>query len=214
MNISKQLMLQQTLCSALEFAVNQALALNINGVKNLAVLEQKTFTIQLSELGFPLSFSVNANKVLVTSLTERSDCTVNTSVKTLLALKKQQQITELIKQEKLDVKGDLKVAQQFASIAESLEIDWQSELAKHIGDIPTYKLSQFGSSLMKKFNFATQQIQADASEWLVHEKRLVVTASQINHFSQQVNNLTSQTNDIAERIQQLSNAIAIKTTTT
>jgi ubiquinone biosynthesis protein UbiJ len=214
MTMSKQLMAPQTLCSAIEFAVNQALALNIHGVKSLTILEQKTFTIQLSELGFPLSFSINDNKVLVTSLTERSDCTVNTSVKTLLALKKHQQITELIKQEKLDVQGDIKVAQQFANIAESLEIDWQSELAKHIGDIPTYKLSQFGSGLVKKFNFASQQIQADASEWLVHEKRLVVTASQINHFSQQVNNLTSQTHDIAERIQKLSNAIAIKTTIT
>ena len=113
---------QQALCSAIEIAVNQALALNINGVKSLTVLAQKTFTIQLTELGFPLSFSVNENKILVTSLTERSDCTVNTSIKTLLALKKQQQITELIKQEKLDVQGDIKVAQQFANIAESLEI--------------------------------------------------------------------------------------------
>lgn len=214
MTISKQLMPQQALCSAIEFAVNHALALNIHGVKTLTVLEQKTFTMQLSELGFPLSFSVNDNKVLVTSLTERSDCTVHTSVKTLLALKKQPQITELIKQEKLDVIGDLKVAQQFANIAESLEIDWQSEIAKHIGDIPTYKLSQFGSSLVKKLKFATQQVQADASEWLVHEKRLVVTASQINHFSQQVNDLMSQTNDIAERIEKLSNIVTIKTTIT
>jgi len=212
--MSNQLMPQQALCSVIEIAVNQALALNIHGMKSLTVLDQKTFTIQLSELGFPLSFSVNENKVLVTSLTERSDCTLNTSVQTLQALKKQQQITELIKQEKLDVQGDLKVAQQFANIAESLEIDWQSELAKHIGDIPTYKLSQFGSNLIKKFTFATQQIQADASEWLVHEKRLVVTASQINHFSQQVNTLTSHTNDITERIEKLSSAIAIKTTIT
>jgi len=208
---------QQALCSAIEFAINHALTLNIHGVKTLTALEQKTFTIQLSEIGFPLSFSVNNNKILVTSLTERSDCTVYTSIKTLLDLKKQQQITELIKQEKLDVIGDLKVAQQFASIAESLEIDWQSEIAKHIGDIPTYKLSQFGSSFVKKSNFAIQQIQqiqADASEWLVHEKRLVVTSSQINHFSQQVNELMLQTNDVTERIEKLSNNLAIKTTTT
>jgi len=212
MNLNQHLMPQQTLCSAIEFAVNHALALNIHGVKALTVLEQKTLTIQLSEIGFPLSFSVNNNKILITSLTERSDCTVYSSIKTLKDLKKQQQITELIKQEKLDVIGDLKVAQQFASIAESLEIDWQSEIAKHIGDIPTYKLSQFGSSLVKKFNFATQQIQADASEWLVHEKRLAVTSSQISHFSQQVNELRLQTNDVAERIEKLSNNLAIKTT--
>ena len=206
-------MFQQTLCSTVEFAVNQALALNINGSNVLSALEQKTLTILLTELGFPLSFSINENNVLVTSLTERSDCTINTSVKTLLELKKEQQITELIKQEKLDVQGDIKVAQLFANIAESLEIDWQSEIAKHIGDIPTYKLSQFGKNLAKKFNFATQQIQADASEWLVHEKRLVVTSSQINDFSQQVIDITRKIDVISERIQRLAEKTSTSTST-
>ncbi|NQZ88712.1 MAG: SCP2 sterol-binding domain-containing protein [Colwellia sp.] len=211
--ISTQLMFQQTLCSTVEFIVNQALALNINGNNVLSALEQKTLTILLTELGFPLSFSINENKVLVTSLTERSDCTIKTSAKTLLELKKEQQITELIKQEKLDVQGDIKVAQLFANIAESLEIDWQSEIAKHIGDIPTYKLSQFGKNLAKKFNFATQQIQADASEWLVHEKRLVVTSSQIQCFSQQVLEMSRQTDIISERIQRLAEKTSTPTST-
>jgi len=206
-------MFQQTLCSTIEFAVNQALALNINGNNVLSALEQKTLTILLTELGFPLSFSINENNVLVTSLTERSDCTVNTSVKTLLELKKEQQITELIKQEKLDVQGDIKVAQLFANIAESLEIDWQSEIAKHIGDIPTYKLSQFGKNLAKKFNFATQQIQADASEWLVHEKRLVVTSSQVHDFSRQVSDIARQVDIISERIQKIADKANISTST-
>jgi ubiquinone biosynthesis protein UbiJ len=206
-------MFQQTLCSTVEFAVNQALALNINGGNVLSALEEKTLTLVLTELGFPLSFSINENNVLVTSLTERSDCTIKTSVKTLLELKKEQQITELIKQEKLDVQGDIKVAQLFANITESLEIDWQSELAKHIGDIPTYKLSQFGKNLAKKFNFATQQIQADASEWLVHEKRLVVTSSQINNFSQQVIDIARQTDVISERIQKLADKANTSTST-
>jgi len=207
MKISAQFMPQQTLCSALEFVVNKALALNIDGASVLHALEQKTLTVMLAELGFPLSFSINESTVLVTSLTERSDCTINTSIKTLLELKKEQQITELIKQEKLDVQGDIKVAQQFANIAESLDIDWQSEIAKHIGDIPTYKLSKLGKNLAEKFNFARQQIQADASEWLVHEKRLVVTSSQITNFSQQVTNISQQTDAVSFRIQQLAQKI-------
>ncbi|MBA6355269.1 MULTISPECIES: SCP2 domain-containing protein [unclassified Colwellia] len=210
-NFSSQLMFQQTLCSTVEFAFNQALAINVKGASVLQTLEEKTLTILLTELGFPLSFSINNNKVLVTGLTERSDCTINTSIKTLRELKKEQQITELIKQEKLDVQGDIKVAQQFANIAQSLEIDWQSEIAQHIGDIPTYKLSQLGKRWAKKINFATQQIQADASEWLVHEKRLVVTASQLGSFSEQVTEITKQTNTVAERIQRLAEKITPST---
>jgi ubiquinone biosynthesis protein UbiJ len=206
-------MFQQTICSAVEFAINKALAFNINGNNVLSALEQKTLTLLLTELGFPLSFSINENKILVTSLTERSDCTIKTSVKTLLELKKEQQVTELIKQEKLDVQGDIKVAQLFANIAESLEIDWQSEIAKQIGDIPTYKLTQFGKNLAKKFTFVTQQIQADTSEWLVHEKRLVVTSSQMQNFGQQVSEVSRQTDTLSERIQQLAKKACAPTST-
>ncbi len=201
---------QQTICSAVEFVINQALALNIEGTEALLPLEQKTLTVLLAELGFELSFSVSDNKVLVTSLTERSDCTINTSIKTLLELKKNQQITELIKQEKLDVLGDMKIAQQYANIVESLEIDWQSELAKHIGDIPTFKILQFGKNVASKLNFATQQMQADASEWLVHEKRLVVTTSQIQNFSQQVKDVSVQTSSISKRIQHITKKLLLK----
>lgn len=196
---------QQALCAAIELSVNQALNLNLLGKNGLDKLEQKTLTIHLQEVGFPLSFTVAAQKVLVNTLTEHADCTINTSINTLLLLKKEQQLTELIKQDKLDIIGDIKVAQQFAHIAETLNIDWQSELAKHIGDIPTYKLLQVGKSLVNKLKFTAQQIQADASEWLVHEQRLVVTKSQLAHFNQQVTDTEKQVELLIKRSGQLLN---------
>jgi ubiquinone biosynthesis protein UbiJ len=203
------LMHPQVLCSAVELTINQALSLNIHGLDQLKALEQKTLTVQLAEVKFPLSFTINQQMVLVTTLTERSDCTIVTSIKALMALKSAQQeqqalsITELIKQEKLDLQGDLKIAQQFAAIAESLEIDWQSEMAKHIGDIPTYKLAQLGKFIGNKLNFASQQIQADASEWLVHEKRLVVASNQLTDFKESVTDISQKTEHLAQRINTL-----------
>lgn len=198
-----QIMHQQALCSVLEKILNKALSLNINGTQGLASLEQKTLTIYLAELNFPLSFSINQQAILVTTLTERSDCQLKSSIASLVELQKEQQLTELIKQDKLDISGDIKVVQQFAAVFENLSIDWQSELAEHIGDIPTYKLSQFASWLNNKVKFATEQIQADASEWLVHEKRLVVTHSQIAAFNQQVADIADEVVNIEQRMASL-----------
>ncbi|MDG1752377.1 MAG: SCP2 sterol-binding domain-containing protein [Thalassotalea sp.] len=198
-----QIMHQQALCSVLEKILNKALSLNINGTQGLAVLEQKTLTIYLAELNFPLSFSINQQAILVTTLTERSDCQLKSSIASLVELQKEQQLTELIKQDKLDISGDIKVVQQFAAVFENLSIDWQSELAEHIGDIPTYKLSQLASWLNNKIKFATEQIQADASEWLVHEKRLVVTHSQIAAFNQQVTDIADEVVNIEQRMANL-----------
>jgi ubiquinone biosynthesis protein UbiJ len=115
-------MLQQAFTSSLELLINKTLSLNTSD-SGLKKLEQKTLTVCLSELNFPISLSVNKCIVLVSGLTERADCTINTSIKTLQELKAKQQLTELIKQDKLDLTGDIKVAQQFASLAENLNID-------------------------------------------------------------------------------------------
>ena len=196
---SQTTLYQQLLCSVLETVINKALALSLNGTHGLYALEQKCLVVHLAELGFPLSFVVNNSKVLVASLSEHPDCEIHTSIKTLVALKKEQQLTELIKQDKLDIAGDIKVAQQFANIAETLDIDWQSELAKHIGDIPTYKLTQLSKQLAKKVGFAAKQIQADSTEWLVHEKRLVVTRSQVSAFNLQVSDLDVRAETLSEQ---------------
>jgi len=195
-------MLQQALTSSLELLINKTLSLNIHNVE-LKKLEQKTLVVALSELGFPISVSVDNGRILVSGLTERADCTIKTSLKTLQELKAEQQLTELIKQDKLDLSGDIKVAQQFASIATNLNIDWQSELASYIGDVPTHKLMQLGKKVADKLQFATKQIKADASEYIVHEKRLVVTKGQIEQFNQQVSQISNQVDEIATRIAKL-----------
>ena len=195
-------MLAQILSSSLELIINKALALNSYAV-DLNKLEQKTLTIALTELGFPLSFSVNSNAIIVSNLTERADCTIHTSVSTLRALKVEQQLTDLIKQGKLDLTGDIKVAQQFSVFAENLDIDWQSELAKHIGDVPTHKLVSFGNNMANKLQFAAKQINADMSEYIVHEKCLVATRSQVEKFNLQVRNVSDQVDSLETRIKTL-----------
>ncbi|WP_440875136.1 ubiquinone biosynthesis accessory factor UbiJ [Thalassotalea sp. PLHSN55] len=205
-------MYQQLLCAAIEKIIATALDLNQRGSEQLGALEQKTLALSLAELGFVLKFTVNNEHIMVTSVIdpisgELADCHISTSVKTVIELKKEQQLTELIKEDKLSLTGDIKIAQQFARIGETLNIDWRSELAKHIGDIPTYQLERFGQFVFNKLNFAVKQIQADASEYVVHEQRLVVTASQINHFNQQVTQVEHQTQQLATRLEQLMNNV-------
>lgn len=205
---TSSLMISQVLTSALEVLINKTLALSATHA-SLEKLTQKTLTVELEELDFPLSFTVcntiENPQVMLTTLTEHADCTIKTSINTLRELKAEQQITALIKQNKLDLTGDIKVAQQFASIAENLDIDWQSELANHIGDIPTHKLMQLGKRVSTKVHFAAKQIKADATEYIVHEKRLVVTRSQIDQFSQQVFEVSQQVDELNQRVSQLIN---------
>lgn len=198
------------LCSFIEKVVNALLNMNLSGSASLVALEQKTLVVSLSELNFPLSLTVSDQQLLVTCITERSDCQIDTSLATLKTLKEEQQLTALIKQDKLNIVGDVKVAQQFADVFQQLDIDWQSELAKYLGDVPTYKLLRFNQWLLSKLMFAKQQISADASEWLIHEKRLVVTTGELQHFYHQVQQSQSVVQQIEQRVLHLENALKIK----
>jgi ubiquinone biosynthesis protein UbiJ len=207
-SISQQLMFAQTLSAVLETLINQFLRYNLHGTRALKPLSEKTLTVKLAELPFPLSFSVSDEKIHVTTNDEHNNCCLITSISTLIELKKEQQLTDLIKNDKLDIQGDLKVAQRFADIAQTLDIDWQSELAKRIGDIPTYKIGLLGRQLLNKLSFAAKQIPADASEWLVHEKRLIITAAELSYFSRDVEHTEQQAADLNHRIDQLMNRIS------
>jgi ubiquinone biosynthesis protein UbiJ len=210
----QRFLLPQVATATLELIINKALALNNNKSVSFAAVAQKTLTLELAELPFTLCFTVNTSAsktvVIARSRTEFSDCTINTSFNTLNKLKANQSLTQLIKQDELDVTGDIKIAQQFANIAQSLEIDWQTELAKHLGDVPTHKLLQFGNKITKSLIGKSKQLEADIGEYLVHEKRLVVTNSQINAFNQKTKAVASKVDSLSARIDKLVANIANK----
>ncbi|WP_448565757.1 ubiquinone biosynthesis accessory factor UbiJ [Thalassotalea ganghwensis] len=191
---------QQGLTSAIELIIDLALSKSHDSVKMINNLEQQTLAVELKELKFPLVFTVTNNKVLVTGNTTLADCTVTTTLTLLKQLQSDNALTEAIKSNQLDVVGDLKVAQRFAALAESFSIDWQSELANYIGDVATYKVSLLAASLWKKANFVHQQIKADASEWLVHEKQLAITNCEYQLFAANVTDNRKQTDALSERI--------------
>ncbi len=209
--IATELLLPQALTAALELVINKALLLNRNTNLPIQALIGKTLSLDLAELSFPLSFTVNSQaKILLSSLTELSDCTVTTSVNTLKKLKAEQQITQLIKQGELDVIGDVKIAQQFAVVAQSLAIDWQTELAEHIGDVPTHKILQFGNTVTQAVGKHASQLQTDFGEYIVNEKRLVATKSQVKLFNQQVTDVSEEVDRINSRVNELFSQLSSK----
>ncbi|WP_286234278.1 ubiquinone biosynthesis accessory factor UbiJ [Thalassotalea sediminis] len=201
------IMHHQILCSFVERVVNALLTINQADNAPLVALEQKTIVISLAELDFPMSFTFNEQQLLVTCITERSDCHIETSLATLKKLQTDQQLTDLIKQDKLNISGDIKIAQQFSSIFQQLDIDWQSELATFIGDVPTYKVVKFNQWLLSKFAFAKQQITADATEWLLHEKRLLVANDELQQLYSDIQATERNFQHLERRIIQLENAL-------
>ncbi|WNC72662.1 SCP2 sterol-binding domain-containing protein [Thalassotalea psychrophila] len=204
MNI-EQLLPKQILTALLEIIINKALSLDPNINSTLAKVNNKSLTLILSELGFPITLQVHQDEITVIASKLSTDCVIQTSLKTLPKLTQAELLTSLIKTGELDIIGDPKLAQQFASIFELLNIDWEQQIAERIGDIPAFKLGQLNKALLEKLSFANEQISQDASEYLLFEQRILVTETEINHFNQQVADVDQAVDNLAKRLTILTN---------
>jgi ubiquinone biosynthesis protein UbiJ len=201
------LMHKQLLTGTLETIINKVLSLDGQLCPALDALENKTLCLVLNELNFPLSFTITHHQVTVTGLTIKSDCFLQTSLKHLPEIKNAEALTQLIKSDLLIMEGDLKIAQQFANLAEQLDIDWQEQLALRIGDVATHKLSQLGQFISGKLNFAKTQIESDASEYLLHEQQLACGSAELDVFCHGVSQAEQACSALDKRLASLELAL-------
>ncbi|NMP30699.1 hypothetical protein HII17_03905 [Thalassotalea sp. M1531] len=204
----------QLFCSVIEVIANKAIELSKSSANALAQLSEKSLILSLSELGFAIQLQVIDDKLLVTSPKSdtneppaTADCIITTSLSTLHEIKSEHQLTELIKQDKLDIQGDIKVAQKLAALIENIDIDWPAELEKHIGDIATHKLITLAKNISHKAKFAKKQITSDASEYLVHEQKLVVAKHELSRLLLGINESEQQVSILEQRVLALTNKL-------
>lgn len=200
----------QLLSSTIELILNQALKMGNPPTSMLTPLANKSLAIELSELNTVLCLTVHEQQIVISSPSfdnDSYDCKITTSVKSLVQLKTEQQLTQLIKDNQLDISGDIKIAQQYANVFESLNIDWPSELEKHIGDVATHKLLTLVKTADKKIKFAQNQISSDATEYLVYEKKWLATKHEIDIFSNDVKTVQRKYQQIEQQVSSLSDKL-------
>lgn len=107
-------------------------------------LTGKTMSIDLKELDKALTLVFSDNHVDVLSQwSEPADCTLRTSVFTLIKLKDKQQLSRLINQGDVVIEGDMQVVQHWSTLLDLAEWDPAHYLAPYIGDVVAEGISQF-----------------------------------------------------------------------
>lgn len=197
------LMYQQALAAIAEKVINAALALDPNAEQLLAKLDGKSLLIKLTDISLEFHLTVATGQIVVTSLNAQADCQIDCSVNALSEIKNAESLTKLIKQDQLDLQGELAVAKQFVALTEQLDIDWQQQLANRIGDVPSYKLSQLFQFVKHKLDFAKSQISQDASEYLLYEKSLVCNQAQVQDFCRDVQTAARKADSLEQQIERL-----------
>ncbi|MFQ6371884.1 SCP2 domain-containing protein [Shewanella sp. YIC-542] len=141
-------------CGTLETALAKLVDAAGTDALLLKPLHGKVFCFQLQQLSWPL-YLVFANEIQVLSDYQgTADVKVIGDATELYRLREGESLTELIKQDKLRIEGDLTLLQQFSGFLQHVRPDLAEPLSRWIGDAPAYWLS---STVLRTGN-ALQQV--------------------------------------------------------
>ncbi|QKQ24566.1 SCP2 sterol-binding domain-containing protein [Candidatus Ruthia endofausta] len=130
----------------LERALNYLI---INSRVDIDALNGKTIGLSLQDLPLDVHFVCANNRIFVFSATDKpTDVDIKLKSMVFISLLQGEGPTELFRQNKINIHGDVKTAQLLLDLLKEVDIDLEEMVSKHTGDIIANQLGK----LTKKFN--------------------------------------------------------------
>ncbi|HGH5979621.1 TPA: SCP2 domain-containing protein [Kluyvera georgiana] len=164
----------------------------------------KVLRIVLKEFSSPLVLVFSERQVDVLGAWEgEADCTVITRVSVLPQLRNRQQLTALIRNNDLEVQGDLQVVQNLVSLADLAEFDPAELLAPYTGDIAAEGVSKLLRGGAKFLQHGLARQQRYVAETLTEEWRLAPGALEVAWFAEETAAVERELAALTKRLEKL-----------
>ena len=194
-------------CAAIETGLKKLQAQAGDDYSRQRQLHGKVFRIQLSQLSWPL-YLVFAKEIQVLSRYEGDvDVSLYADATTLYRVSEGANLTELIKQDKLKLEGDLNLLQSFSQYLRGIEFDFAEPISRYLGDGPTNKLISTGHQAKGFALEVLRKTRSHLGQLAVEEYRLAPHPIELLHFRDQMDDLVADTRAIEQRIAQLRDQI-------
>jgi ubiquinone biosynthesis protein UbiJ len=210
--INFNMLVAQLISSGIETILNQLIKLDPVSHAKLKKLHGKSLHVKIKELPWPLLFQFSSHiSVGIIQKNESIDyiasCIIELNLETLPLLQDSSKLTLLIQQQKLILVGDIYVAQNFSSLLQELDIDWEEQLSTYIGDALAHQVFSYIKSAISQSKQNLEQAQFAWSERLTKDDGIGIKLQELNQFSEEVNKLRSASERLSARL-----AILEKTT--
>lgn len=167
-------------------------------------LQGKVLRVVLQEFSTPLVLVFSEQQVDVLGQWDaEADCTVITRIAVLPVLRDRQQLTRLIRQNDLEVQGDIQVVQNLVSLLDMAELDPAELLAPWMGDVAAEGIGRFlreGGQFLKNRLARQQRYIADT---LTEEWRMAPGPLEVAWFSEETQALETAATDLLRRLEKL-----------
>ena len=201
-------MLSSALLTTLETALNYYLHLDPETLKQLGRLQNKVIAIELRGLNstfyaLPGSYGLR--------LHSRWEDEVDTTISgTPLAMTRMGlgDSSQVLFSGDVTISGDVETGQQFKRILDSIDIDWEEQLANVTGDIIAHRTGNLVRDGLQWSRQLLNSLQQDITEYLQEESRILPGRTEITPFMDEVDRLRDDTERLEARIKRLQRHLA------
>lgn len=196
--------LPDTLLAAAEAAVNRVLALDPEGAARLAPVEGRVLLVELSGFGTRIYVVPGESRLFLFGAYEAEpDCIVRGSPVALLGMALAEHREDAVFEGALRIDGDNRVAQTLGDVLRGLDIDWEEQLAKLLGDTPAHWLMNRARAGAHWATRSRGVARDDLREYLQEEAAVVPTRQELEAFFSAVDTLRDDVERLDARLERL-----------
>jgi ubiquinone biosynthesis protein UbiJ len=175
------------------------LTAELQGRRLRIAVEHSPWLICLESTGSSLALRADPVRARAAADERPADATISGSALALLALAGADP-EDVLRRGAVRLDGDLAVAQAFRALARLLRPDLEEELSRWIGDGPAHQALRFARSVFDAGRRAVQTGALNVAEYLSHERRDVVPATEAESLFRDVERLRDDVDRLAARI--------------
>ena len=197
--------------AALEKVINQALKLDVGSSKKLGLLDGKVFRIDLDGPNLQFFILPSENTLMLMGHYEGIATTqVRGYPSDFVELLTADDAGSALINGNITLQGDSASLLELQAILYNLDLDWEAELAKVVGDIPAHQIGKAVRSGLQWGKQTRNSLMRQTEEYIHEEGRLLPTRAEIEDFFTDVSKLKDDTDRLAAKITKLGNKLAMR----
>jgi ubiquinone biosynthesis accessory factor UbiJ len=189
----------------IEATVNRVLRLDPDTLARLGELQGKLIRLRIAgEVPLEIFVSPLATGL---QLDERHDgepdVTLTGDVPVFARFALRRVAPDVVAAGEVQISGDIDLGQRFQRLLERVDIDWEEQVARWLGDVAAHQLGNALRDLRDWSKRALQSLGRDMGEYLQEEVRLLPTEARAEPFRQAVEALRLEMERLERRVDRL-----------
>ena len=192
--------------NALERPLNRLLSLDPETLDELSGLSGRVVQVELLNTMQPvISLIIQDRGIQIdTDYAKEGDVLIRGTPLDLLVYMRSSGESRATVTGSMEIKGDLGLAQDFQRLLHRLEIDWEEQAARLVGDTLARKASNIARAGVDFLRQLKNKIQMDLSEYALYETEVLPDRDEVERFNNSVDVLRDDLERLKQRYYRIS----------